>query len=484
MILKIFLFASLLLMAHVVFSQNYKPVSLDKTYEFRLVNSTKKELANFRVDSVKRLNNSDSAYFFNKRVFNYQTKIYSGDIDSIQNIWGVKMIAKSRGEFDFITTWNDTFKLSTKDTNWVFNKKRGITAKSKRRYQTYIAFSDSIIDIALSNGKKIILSKNHGILEGITFIYGNSKNWWSGFGQKVTFENIQSTMILINPDDRENGLASTFEFSTGSILGYKYVESPYNNLEKLFKIEILQAICTASIPSSCIYYAKVTQKNIDKNGIEEKITYLDTIYVDNNQLKGKVYNYLSAIGIENINKIISENYLTGEVRNFRDYSDYTFIYDSTFSRRIIHLFDPINVIDKNRGGSEIYQRPAGLFSSDLSISPFLGPSTFDDLYSTSLVYYKIGNEQYGDSTELFSRILDVEDKETPTTKVNIYPNPSENEMIVDADGFQSVVLIDVFGKEKARYHHPKLDISLLPAGAYIAQVKTVNGTYFVNLVKR
>lgn len=466
-----FFFLSILVISNLAFSQNYQPFRLNNIYEYVLKGSPNQELASFRIDSVKALANNDSVYFFNKRTFSNWPSIYTPNSDSLQNIFGTKMIKKQLGSYQFITAWNDTFNISTINNSWIFNKKRAITASSKKGFRADI--NDSIIDIALSHGKKIVLTKSNGLLEGITFVHVGNE----GLGQ-VSFKDL----IKYNGAYCPVGIGSTFALEVGDILGYQYRAHKYdfNYVEVLLKVVVRSKICPAPT-SRCSYQVEVNQKNLVKDEIERTFNYVDTIGVAPNGLKGRIFNLLSVIGGYNAKKIVGKNYLTSEIKSYF-YEEYTFSVDSVYSKPTVNIFSAIGVID-GISGRETYKYPVGFWNSGKEYyenSPAFFPTNFD----SKVIYYKNKDTQYGDSTELFSRILAVEENEVNHNSLLITPNPASDELKIQVVGFQNVKVLDLFGNAVIESYQPNLDISALSTGMYVAVVTTNDQLYHHKFLKR
>ncbi|HXU28928.1 MAG TPA: T9SS type A sorting domain-containing protein, partial [Bacteroidia bacterium] len=62
------------------------------------------------------------------------------------------------------------------------------------------------------------------------------------------------------------------------------------------------------------------------------------------------------------------------------------------------------------------------------------------------------------------------------TQPNIYPNPANNKITIDATDVTDIKLFDVIGKQIASAKTTDVDVSNLPEGVYFIQVKTNNGT--------
>ncbi len=457
-----FFFLSILVISNLAFSQNYQPFRLNNIYEYVIKGSPNQELASFRIDSVNSLSNGDSVYFFNKRTFSDWPSPHRPNTDSLQNIFGTKMIKKQLGSYQFITAWNDTFNISTINNSWIFNKKRAITASSKKGFRADI--NDSIIDISLSHGKKIVLTKSNGLLEGITFVHVG----YEGLGQ-VSFKDL----IKYNGAYSPVGIGSTFALEVGDILGYSQYsyKSDANTTEKLIKVKVKSKICPTPT-SSCSYQVEVNQKNFVQWKVKSNFSYIDTIGVEPKGLKGRIFQELSVIGLVHAETIVAKNYLSSEFRT-ENYPDYRLYIDSA-SKPTVIIFDG-NI------GRETYKYPVGFWSSDEIYDDHYG---FPYNYSSTIVYYKNKDTQYGDSTELFSRILAVEENEVNHNSLLITPNPASDELKIQVVGFQNVKVLDLFGNAVIESYQPNLDISALSTGMYVAVVTTNDQLYHHKFLKR
>ncbi|HHG85741.1 MAG TPA: T9SS type A sorting domain-containing protein [Bacteroidetes bacterium] len=89
-----------------------------------------------------------------------------------QNYFGEKMIQKSNGDYEFVTTALDTFLLRTQagiGNPWPFAT--GVTATlDSISFDNFLNVNDSVMYIHLSNNQEIQLSKQHGFVKTFSFI--------------------------------------------------------------------------------------------------------------------------------------------------------------------------------------------------------------------------------------------------------------------------------------------------------------------------
>lgn len=94
----------------------------------------------------------------------------------------------------------------------------------------------------------------------------------------------------------------------------------------------------------------------------------------------------------------------------------------------------------------------------------------------SLVYYKKGNEEWGNPLSC-SALLSADEISTTSSQIKVFPNPTNGDKIIVTGIFQkpSIELIDVFGKIlKAKYFSSgnkiELDLSNLAKGLYFLKI--------------
>lgn len=72
--------------------------------------------------------------------------------------------------------------------------------------------------------------------------------------------------------------------------------------------------------------------------------------------------------------------------------------------------------------------------------------------------------------------------------VNIYPNPADNYLTIEGEGVTEIILNDINGKEVLKHIINKektiIDISYLPAGTYLATIKTKDGIFSDKITRK
>lgn len=168
-----------------MFAQAWNPFpgSGSYLYTFTPQNLSDTWLHGTRVDSTG-LAGGDSVYFFN-RINRYaeQTEILNGCNGPISasgnvilmdqdNYFGREMILQSNGDYDFVSSAGDTFRLKTQlspGNSWTFST--GITATlDSISSQLVLGVTDSVMYISLSNSHSIELSKDHGFVNSFSFL--------------------------------------------------------------------------------------------------------------------------------------------------------------------------------------------------------------------------------------------------------------------------------------------------------------------------
>lgn len=161
--------------------QDYNPFRKEHTYQFSetLGNAS----YSVRIDTAYASGN-DSIFIFNPAYFTKQkcsTPVpYSSLLDS-NNILAMRMVKRLNGDFLFITKQLDTFLIKTKVTlnqKWFFSYENDVIATNLgKTFETFLGVSDTMLNIKLSGGNHIKISKRYGFLETVPLRnYGNGSN--------------------------------------------------------------------------------------------------------------------------------------------------------------------------------------------------------------------------------------------------------------------------------------------------------------------
>jgi methionine-rich copper-binding protein CopC len=76
------------------------------------------------------------------------------------------------------------------------------------------------------------------------------------------------------------------------------------------------------------------------------------------------------------------------------------------------------------------------------------------------------------------------DNETANQNISVMPNPVENMLTIQTEGFISAELYDIAGVKVANGNTTTMNISELPAGVYILNVNSTNGNFKKQIVKK
>lgn len=81
-------------------------------------------------------------------------------------------------------------------------------------------------------------------------------------------------------------------------------------------------------------------------------------------------------------------------------------------------------------------------------------------------------------------ITGMEDATSENTGMNVMPNPAENALTIQTEGLISAELYDLAGVQVAKETSSTMDISDLASGVYILNVKSTNGNFRKQIVKK
>jgi len=81
-------------------------------------------------------------------------------------------------------------------------------------------------------------------------------------------------------------------------------------------------------------------------------------------------------------------------------------------------------------------------------------------------------------------VTGMENSDSENVGVSVMPNPTENELTIQTQGLISAEMFDLTGVQVASGNSNTMDISELPAGVYILNVKSTNGNFKKQIVKK
>ena len=146
-------------------AQNWEP--LDRTEKFDFSKSSVTYITNTVCVDSAFLVGADSVFYLNRIVTNCDTCPAGYKLCNQPGILKQRMLKKPNGIYNFRTPGSVVIKtLASVGNVWLYDTAQSINAQvvSKTLTQVFGA-NDSVKNISLSNGKTVILSKNHGLLQ-------------------------------------------------------------------------------------------------------------------------------------------------------------------------------------------------------------------------------------------------------------------------------------------------------------------------------
>lgn len=484
------------------FSFPFQPIRKSLVYEY---NTTKpfilnypvsnrevstKLLLSYKIDSAWALGNGDSLYVFNPTVNpdKFEKVYYSYDNKS-EGIFGTKMVLKQNGDVYFLANKNkDTFLIKTQvplNTSWKVNKSKILEATYRgKSYTSFLGLQDSIMHIELSNGLEIKISKQYGIVEGTTFVYGEENDKSPIEYSSITLNSIANVTSSKPAWD----LREYFNYQPGDELRY-YQEMNRCGVQKcLYNMRILKRFDYPNNDSlvfiySSTQYVKYLRKPLDTT------TSIDTFYINKSKIRSRsnygdfYYNDgFAAFGLlASFNAFYRSNMLLSFGMDINTWeTNYIFPGPSKFVA--ICSTDTLKYAKIISGGG-FKDRETFVLQNNLGIvegrnffyEGEIGVCGSHQLDNT-LYFANIGGKIYGDSS---SRILSNEDKLEIGPHVQIYPNPSSGKVNIKMPENGKIVVVDITGKSIycSNYNSEKDMIILenLRKGMYFLKVFTEAG---------
>lgn len=254
-------------------AQNWKPLNTTEKYNFQ--NNTANYVSNtLWVDSIE-INGTDSIFYLNRVVLvcdTCQSSISLYPEFKLKNqgqFLQKQMVKKSDGDFCFEGNSNFVLKpYANLGIAWLADTLNNISAEIiLLEEQMIFGNVDSVKTIQFSNGKEIILSKNHGIL------------FFTDFENEVTYD-------LVGIEGRDIGtvvpdIFDFYNFEVGDVFQYRY---DYANCVPCFYINRLwkETIISKEVyPDSIVYEREVIENGWSSSITEEFIIYFDTTHPTN-----------------------------------------------------------------------------------------------------------------------------------------------------------------------------------------------------------
>lgn len=471
-------------------SQNYQAVNSGYT---RYYQNSNPDLADnilpVKIDSAVRLVSGDSLFYF-YRIIRDTTLGSFGTcaIDTAFPCWaGPRAIQKANGDNLFFTIEGDTILFKTQASlgeNWVFLKKAGYYFEASLDsivYSPVSGINDSVKVISLQaynnsgnaienpfNQKTFRLSGNHGFasLYNLFEFPGNTNLFEAITFEPLTNENVydfepgnifhfKQTSPGSPPNYKIVTILSKWSSPDNDTIYYKQKELSYFN--QLIWNPIPHIVTTSLLDSATVHYAYPT-------------TLLATL-MPHQKSHHSVYD-------------LNHYFLSGHSNRWNGRTSMTFDYSSDY------------MFDQQLNCFTSAFEPNYTF---ISYTKGLGKS--DEIHSdpvenwgwqNTLVYYKKGDEIWGDPTILTS----VADIPKNGSLFEVSPNPFRNNLnirvelteraeinlsIFSITGQQMLILEDKI-KQPGNYSYNP-DLSALPAGVYILVYRSVDQVQYKRIIK-
>ncbi len=382
-----------------------------------------------RIDSALALGNGDSLYMLKTTINpNYfeGSWCYGSNCNEFEGIFGKQLLLKVNGDALFLANGGkDTFLIKTNvslNTSWILNKTLPIEATFKSKtYESFLGLQDSVMNIDLSNGLTIKISKQYGIINGSTFVFADP----TGGNNNV----IESTPIGLNTIANITSsypawdIRSYFNYKPGDELRYYIVHtSCYQPVVSMSKRIILERLeFPAQDSMAFIYSNRVYYKN--NNGIIDTTNTIDTLKINKvavSNLPINPYDEYPILGpFTTLDKVLSTSYLDS-IRYLK------------IQTQMFEVGKESILLDSKNGMVQV------------QFFPFTEGTICPDIKSQTLYYSHIGGKTYGDST---SKVLELDDQqEAIGLGTKVFPNPTAGKLNVSTQVGSQIFITDVAGQ--------------------------------------
>ncbi len=457
----------------IAFSQQWRPITSNEQFNYQL--NTAGYISNvISVDSFS-IQNGDTVFCLNRIVAGCPAP------DSIDRLYNQpqflerKMTRENGGVYKFSDPgefWIKT--LAGLNATWVFDSVSNITATvTSETYETVLTQWDSVKTITLSGGGIIRLSKDHGIIQFPLI----------GSSQYYTLKGIAGRNLgVLVP-----GFHEFYNFNVGDVFQYhdediSYSIPPSGN-GSLYKETIISKDSTSSRYTYGIAVSGMVWQQ-DNLGFQwDTIHYAyDTteVFIDSST---QVCN------------IVPQGLVTNPPGTYFNNAAMMYIYVDTgqaVSRQLNTDYYPGGLYEF-RGGDTL----APAYGMEPYVDKYtvgLGEVTFLlGVFEVSIQHVLIGYVKNGDTIGTVypdSLLLEQVTAKTGKNLVRIYPNPVNNEFIIELgrlSGNTSISIYDAEGQQliTKQIGSPRsiINVSSLPAGVYFVRLTNDNTAEVVRFIK-
>lgn len=468
-----------------LFSQAWNPFPGGGTYLYTFTQQNVADvwLHGVKVDSLG-IAGGDSVYYLNKinryaeineTIMGCNYPIYAFMMPILleqDNYFGRKMIIRPTGDYDFVNTAGDTFRLKTQlppGNSWTFAT--GITATlDSITSKPVLGVTDSVMYISLSNNHSIQLSKDHGFVSSFSFLQfvTNNQAW-----QTVDFDLWGIPGMTLG--DTLPGARGVFNYDVGDEFGRVRDQSfAYGSAS------------TRTFTHSEITGASPGATGVTYNSMQEKLVInqfpyspIDSIYTPPSPTTGTInyadYALLDLLPYESDPGQLQGTQVQIGVR-----------FSGTFNNRIEYLFDQIFYFDAcipalTRFEDVRLTNYADGLGSTLKSYVTNGESDFQRLYC----YGKL-TDSLGPCLNL-GTLIGVDDGLGDILEVAVGPVPAYDRLQVEIENYRGfggleLNVVDLKGRLVQQIHLAEgdtravLDVRDLEAGMYALQILSENGS--------
>ena len=477
MVIRFLLFSLLVTFTQTVFAQDYSLFQSNDTCtynnEVEYPDVTLK-YSSLIVDSSKSNGGIVLKYFPN--TLGRNKKCFG-----ISPTWvGPKLWNDSNGDQYLLNHRDDTvnfkFQSNAVDSSWIFLKLGAgeyieatrlsdelenidFTLDSIKRLQLKLRDSSGSLISDSINNIEIKISKNHGVIQGIDFyslFYDSTK-------KKLKFRTIK----LVG----KKGFGGIEPLTRGMVYDF--------NIGDIFHYEIFDVQVEGKVNTIGSYEQIIV---LDKNLLSNSVIYnLKRVkYVSKKVTDGSVNFKTESFKRDTVQFIYEEtqNLYAGLPGILQKNQIFTWYHDSVMGRPGMFIRTEIDYSRSDSCASSYifetyYHNQVGLGLGDWFKLSQAGAGL---LHSSKrwLVYYKKGNEVWGEPTSVSS-------KKSSFKKLRVFPNPTKSHISIQGIDPRKIKLIDIQGKEifeiKFSRDSNEIDVSTLENGMYILQIQTEENIY-------
>lgn len=263
----------------------------------------------------------------------------------------------------------------------------------------------------------------------------------------------------------ENNQVTSIELPSNNLVGF--IPTEIGNLTQLETLSLWGNELTGSIPSELCDCTKLSVLALDDNKLSGSIpsslgnlTSMYNFWIENNQLEGDITGLFSNWP-DLWHFVIGGNNLTGEI----DLSNCSNLKWCMLNDTYISL---LNVKNGNN-----YNITNSYYFNTLN-NPNLTCIIVDDVNFSSEYWTNIDSNSSFLASELECTTTNIE---TISSKVNIYPNPTNGIVTICSNEIKYLALFNLQGEKKMeRNEANSIDLTNMPVGIYFISIEFIDGT--------